>query len=456
MNKSNKYKILMVEDERNVREAMAKFLRPEYDITIAEDGVRAINILKKNNFDVVLTDIIMPGADGFKVLEECLKKDPRPSCIVISAHSSAENGFEAKSKGAEDFITKPINLDYLQDVLNKALEKRNLSEENIFLKKRLLEKDVSRQIIGNSASMHEVMETIRQVASSRATVLVSGESGTGKELVARALHDLSGRKGPFVAVHCAALPTNLLESELFGHEKGAFTGATEQRKGRFEIADGGTLFLDEIGDIDQTVQVKILRALETRSFERVGASEQIFTDVRVVAATNKDLKQLVAEGKFREDLFYRLFVVTVALPSLRERREDIPLLFNSFIAEIAKDNGKKIKGISDAAMNTLCAYDWPGNIRELRNCAERMVVLSKNEFLDVENIPHHIKEQLSPSIRKKLFAPSVLDLAQHERTLIERALDESKWNVSKASKMLGISRRTLHRKINSMGLKQQS
>jgi DNA-binding NtrC family response regulator len=445
---------LIVEDERNAREAITKFLRPEYDITIAEDGVRAINILKKNNFDIVLTDIIMPGADGFMVLEECLKKDPKPSCIVISAYSSAENGFEAKTKGAEDFITKPINLDHLQDTLKKVLEKKRLCEENINLKKRLLEKDVRKQIIGNSAPMHEVMETIHQVASARSTVLISGESGTGKELVARALHDLSGRKGSFVAVHCAALPTALLESELFGHEKGSFTGAMEQRKGRFELADKGTLFLDEIGEIDQNVQVKILRVLETKSFERIGGSEQIFTDVRVVAATNKDLKQLVEDGKFREDLFYRLFVVTVTLPPLRDRKDDIPILFNSFVEEIAKDNDKEIKGISDSAINTLCAYDWPGNIRELRNCAERMVVLSKNDFFDVENVPDHIKAQLSPAIKKRIFTPITLDLEKNEETLLRKALDESNWNISKAAKILGICRRTLHRKINALGLKK--
>ncbi len=445
--------ILIVEDERNVREAMAKFLRPDYEVCIAEDGLRAVNMLKKNNYDIVLTDLIMPGADGFRVLEECLRKSPQPSCIVISAHSSAENGFEAKSKGADDFITKPINLDYLQDTIKRALDKRKLKDENVDLKRRLLEKDVTRQIIGNSAAMHEVMETVRQVAPTRATLLISGESGTGKELVARALHDLSGRKGPFVPVHCAALPTNLLESELFGHEKGSFTGATEQRKGRFEISDGGTLFLDEIGEIDQTVQVKILRVLETRSFERVGGSERIFTDARVVAATNKDLKQLVADGKFREDLFYRLFVVTVTLPTLRERREDIPLLFKSFVAEIAKDNGKTLAGVSDSAMNALCAYDWPGNIRELRNCAERMVVLSRKDILDIDSVPLHIKEGLSPSARRKILAPSTLDLNRNEESLIRKALDDTGWNVSKAARMLGISRRTLHRKINSLGLK---
>lgn len=447
-----KHRILIVEDERNVREAMAKFLRSDYDVSIAEDGMRAINMIKKNDYDIVLTDLIMPEADGFKVLEQCLKKDPQPSCIVISAHSSAENGFEAKSKGAEDFIIKPINLDYLHDAIKKVLDKRQLKEENLHLKNRLREKDASKQIIGNSAKIHEVMETLKQVATTRATVLLFGESGTGKELAARALHEMSGRKGPFIAVHCAALPTNLLESELFGHEKGAFTGATEQRKGRFELADGGTLFLDEIGEIDQTVQIKILRVLETRTFERVGGTEQIYTDVRVVAATNKDLRELVEQGKFREDLFFRLFVVTVTLPPLRERKDDIPILFKHFVNEIAAENNKKIDGISEQAMNVLCSYEWPGNIRELRNCAERMVILSKSSYLDIDSIPLHVKEDLKPNLKKKILADSVLDLSKNEERLIRKALDDCGWNISKAAIILGISRRTLHRKIKQLGI----
>jgi len=449
----DKYSILIVEDERNVREAMAKFLRSDYDVSIAEDGLRAINMIKKNDYDIVLTDLIMPEADGFKVLEECLKKEPQPSCIVISAYSSAENGFEAKAKGAEDFIVKPINLDYLQDAIRKVLERRKLKNENIDLKRRLLERDVTRKIIGNSAAIHDVLETLRQVAETRATVLILGESGTGKELAARALHEMSGRNGPFIAVHCAALPTNLLESELFGHEKGAFTGATEQRKGRFELADGGTLFLDEIGEIDQTVQVKILRVLETRTFERVGGTEPIYTDVRVVAATNKDLQRLVEEGKFREDLFFRLFVVTVTLPPLRERKEDIPLLFKYFVDEIARENNKKIEGISESAMNALCSYAWPGNIRELRNCAERMVILSKKTFLDLDSVPIHIKGNISSSTKRRgLKVEPFLDLNKNEERLIKQALDETNWNVTKAANILGISRRTLHRKIKALNL----
>ncbi len=451
----NKYNILIVEDERNVREAMAKFLRTDYNVSIAEDGLRAINMIKKNDYDIVLTDLIMPEADGFKVLEECLKKDPQPSCIVISAYSSAENGFEAKAKGAEDFIVKPINLDYLRDSIKKAIEKRQLKIENLELKKRLLERDVTRKIIGNSAAIHDVLETLRQVAETRATVLILGESGTGKELAARALHEMSKRNGPFIAVHCAALPTNLLESELFGHEKGAFTGATEQRKGRFELADGGTLFLDEIGEIDQTVQVKILRVLETRTFERVGGTEPIYTDVRVVAATNKDLRQLVEDGKFREDLFFRLFVVTVNLPPLRERKEDIPILFRYFVDEIARENNRKIEGISEAAMNVLCSYNWPGNIRELRNCAERMVILSKKTFLDLDTVPTHIRNNLNSTTKRRIFkAEPFLDLNKNEERLIRQVLDETKWNVTKAAKILGISRRTLHRKIHALNLKR--
>jgi transcriptional regulator with PAS, ATPase and Fis domain len=300
--------------------------------------------------------------------------------------------------------------------------------------------------------MQNVMDTIRQVAPTRSTVLITGESGTGKEVIAQTLHQLSQRPGKFLPVHCAALPSNLLESELFGHEKGAFTGAIEQKKGRFELADEGTLFLDEIGEIDLQIQVKLLRVLEARSFERVGGIETVHTDARVITATNRDLTAMVRENTFREDLFYRLDVVSVNLPPLRQRQEDIPLFVKHFIDEFSSENAKEIEGISEDAVSALCAYEWPGNIRELRNCIERMVVLSRSKSLHLENVPVHIREKSSPGISSKIFAPSTLDLDKNEKGLILKALEECNGNRTKAAEKLGISRRTLHRKLNTYNI----
>lgn len=306
-------------------------------------------------------------------------------------------------------------------------------------------------MIGNSAKMKNIIETIEQVAPTRTTVLITGESGTGKELVAQAIHQCSGRTGKFVPVHCSALPDNLIESELFGHERGAFTGAVEMRKGRFELAEGGTIFLDEIGEIPLHIQVKLLRVLESRSFERIGGSETIVTDARVVAATNRDLKKMVEEGTFREDLFYRLDVVSLEIPPLRERKEDIPLLVKHYLDVFNKENGKDI-GITETAMASLCAYAWPGNIRELRNCVERMVVLCRGKMIELENVPVDVREGVTPGIAKTVLAQPSCDLECNEKMLIERALNECKGNRTKAAEKLGISRRTLHRKLHTYNL----
>jgi len=445
-------KVLIVDDERNTREVLGRFLRPNYDITLAEDGGIALNILKKNEFDLVLTDLRMPGADGLAILDAVLKKTPSCPCIVFTAYGSIETAVDAIRAGAFDFVTKPINFERLEILLSRALESKRLKDENIDLKKRLDTRFGLENIIGKSAVMQGVLETVRQVAPSRSTVLITGESGTGKELIAQALHQLSERSGKFVPVHCAALSANLLESELFGHEKGSFTGAAEQRKGRFELADGGTLFLDEIGEIDLSIQVKLLRALETRSFERVGGVETIHSDVRVVTATNRDLKAMISEGTFREDLFYRLDVVTIKLPALRQRQEDIPLLVKHFLNEFSRENSSPAVSISEDALSVLCAYEWPGNIRELRNCIERMVVLSRETQLQLENVPVHIREKSSPGLRDKIFVHATLDLEKNEKLLIVRALDECKGNRTAAANKLGISRRTLHRKLNEYGI----
>jgi DNA-binding NtrC family response regulator len=451
-NKSKKHSVLIVEDERNTREGLARLLRSTYDVSIAEDGFRAINMLKKHNYEIILTDLKMPGADGMEVLDAALKKTPPPSCIILTAYGSIESAVGAMRNGAFDFIPKPVNLDQLELVIKRALETRNLTKENEELKKRLDLKYGFENIIGNSPAMHEVFETVKQVAPTRTTVLITGSSGTGKELIAHSLHQLSNRNGPFVPVHCAALPPNLLESELFAHEKGAFTGATEKKIGRFEIADGGTIFLDEIGEIDQSTQVKLLRVLETRTFERVGGTEQISTDTRIIAATNRDLKAMVDAGTFREDLFYRLFVVCVHLPDLSERPEDIPLMISEFIKELSAETGKQIDGISQEAIDILCSYQWNGNVRELRNCVERMVVLSRNKILQIDSVPTHIREAAHPGSSRKKVVSNTLNLENNERMLIEAALDETGENRTKAAELLGISRRTLHRKLNEYGL----
>ncbi len=444
---SRKYSILIADDERSSRDGLARLLRLNYEVTVAEDGARAINMIRKNNYDIVVTDLKMPGADGMDVLREALLRKPQPVCIIMTAYGSIPSAIEATREGAFDFIQKPLNLDQLELIVQRAVEKKQLTEENQELKRKLSRSYGLDDIIGKSSSMHEVFETVRQVAPARTTVMIAGESGTGKEMIAHSIHGLSGRKGAFVAVHCAALPPTLLESELFGHEKGAFTGAVEQKKGRFELADGGTLFLDEIGEIDPSIQVKLLRALETRTFERVGGTVPVVTDTRVITATNKDIRSMVDGGKFREDLYFRLFVVSINLPPLRDRQEDIPLLVKHFLDEFSRENGKDVMSISEDALALLCRYRWPGNIRELRNCVERMVVLSRTKVLDMHNIPVHVRESISPDLAKPVLPANSLNIGKAEKLLIQKALDECGGNITKAAGKLGISRRTLHRKL---------
>ena len=444
--------ILIIDDERGTREAMGKFLRLDYDITLAEDGEKGINLLNRNQYDLILSDIRMePGPSGLDVLAASLKLTPPPPCILFTAYGSIETAVEAVKQGAFDFVTKPVNFDRLEIIIRRALESVSLKEENTELKRKLGSSFGVKGMIGNSAKMKNIIETIEQVAPTRTTVLITGESGTGKELVAQAIHQCSGRTGKFVPVHCSALPDNLIESELFGHERGAFTGAVEMRKGRFELAEGGTIFLDEIGEIPLHIQVKLLRVLESRSFERIGGSETIVTDARVVAATNRDLKKMVEEGTFREDLFYRLDVVSLEIPPLRERKEDIPLLVKHYLDVFNKENGKDI-GITETAMASLCAYAWPGNIRELRNCVERMVVLCRGKMIELENVPVDVREGVTPGIAKTVLAQPSCDLECNEKMLIERALNVCKGNRTKAAEKLGISRRTLHRKLHTYNL----
>ncbi|NCD22530.1 MAG: sigma-54-dependent Fis family transcriptional regulator [Spartobacteria bacterium] len=444
--------ILVVDDEKNTREGLVRALRGEYAVAEAENGQRALEWLETHAADVVLTDLRMPGLDGMALLSRLLGRDAKPIVILLTAYGSVETAVEAMKRGAYDFLAKPVNLDRLDLLLRRALAERRLGDENERLKAQLDSKYGFENIIGTSPAMQEVFATIRQAAPTRATVLIQGASGTGKELVARALHQCSPRRdGPFIPVHCAALAPTLLESELFGHEKGAFTGAVERRRGRFELADGGTLFLDEIGEIDPALQVKILRVLEERKFERVGGTETIHVDVRLVAATNRDLRARVAEGAFREDLFYRLHVVNLTLPPLRERTGDVVLLAQHYLKTLAAENGKKPPAISPEAMDVLQAYAWPGNVRELRNVIERLVVLGTGDRLTVADLPAAVRDGAAGGLAIPSRAGRVLRDA--ERQLIADALRRHRDNRTKAAQDLGISRRTLHRKINEFGLR---
>jgi DNA-binding NtrC family response regulator len=451
----NKPTILIADDEKNTREGLARALQRHYNVLLAEDGRRALELLEQQPVDVVLSDVRMPGMDGLTLLSRALARQPQPLVILLTAYGTVETAVEAMKRGAYDFLTKPVNLDQLDLKLKQALRSREVEVENRALREQLDEKFGLEKILGTSAPMQEVFDTLRQVAPTRATVLVEGESGTGKELVARAIHQLSPRaQGPFVPVHCAALSKTLLESELFGHEKGAYTGATERRSGRFEMADGGTLFLDEIGEIDPAVQVKILRVLEEHKFERVGGSEMIEVDVRMLAATNRDLKQMVADGTFREDLFYRLYVVNVHLPPLRERGGDIPMLAQHFLQEFATENKKNVTSLTPDALDLLTAYRWPGNVRELRNVMERMVVLARSDKLTVRDLPANIRDLAGGKPAGSALAGN-LTIEAAEKQLIIQALKQHDGNRTLAAQQLGLSRRTLHRKLNEYGLRQE-
>lgn len=447
-------KILIVDDEINTRMALVRYLRRRFEIDEAEDGEAAIRALKQKDYDLVLTDLRMPGVDGIGVLDAALSKANAPQCIVFTAYGSVEKAVEAVKKGAFDFMTKPVKLDKLENVIGKALESiNNQPQKNSVTTKKSAN-------LCCSEAMQKLYEVIETVAPSRSTVLITGESGSGKEVAAKMLHKLSNRKGLFVAVHCAALPENLLESELFGHEKGAFTGALEQRKGRFELSDGGTLFLDEIGEIPLSTQVKLLRVLETRTFERIGSSEPIECDIRLLAATNKDLKKMVDEGTFREDLYYRLNVVNLEIPPLREHPDDIEHLAKEFAAEFAAENSKAVPSFTSEAMQKLKKYNFPGNIRELRNCIERLIVFNKTPQITVDDLPENIRNytpvfqdvKLLPNQEQKQIVSNNID--EQEHSLILKVLEECGNNRTLAAEKLGISRRTLQRRLKDYGINE--
>ncbi len=443
--------LLIVDDEKHSRDGLRASLEDNFEVYVAADAAGALSVLEADEIDLLVTDLRLGGDDGMKLIDRALQMPHPPICIMITAYGSVDTAVEAMKRGAYDFVTKPINIDKLEILINRALQERNLKKENHALRQQVETKYGLEGIIGNSPALHEVLDMVRQVAPSRATVLIQGESGTGKELVAHAIHGLSNRaKAKFVAVHCAALSPQLLESELFGHERGAFTGAVERRLGRFEQANGGTLFLDEIGEIDTNTQVKILRVLgEDHSFERVGGNQSIKTDVRLVAATNKNLRQLVEEGKFRDDLFYRLNVVTINMPPLRDRPEDIPLLASGFLKQFAKENDKPVRELTSEALNCIEQYNWPGNVRELRTAIERGVVMSNGAKITVRDLPPFLRQQGKPgAFPGGVSDPSrPLNLHETESRIIARAIEESGGNVTLAARKLGISRRTVHRKL---------
>jgi DNA-binding NtrC family response regulator len=455
--------VLIVDDERNTREGLRKAFRAKYEMFTAESAEQGLEILDENKIDVVLTDLRMPGMDGLAFVRKVRGRNNPPVMILFTAYGTIQTAVQAIKEGAFDYMAKPLNLENLEILIDRGLEQRAEDSQE-------REENTNQSfcgILGQSEPMKEVFEAVKQVAPTKSNVLLTGESGTGKELVAHALHKLGNRKNhPFVVVHCASLNPNILESELFGHEKGAYTGAQAQKKGRFEKADGGTLFLDEIGEIDTSTQVKLLRVLETRTFERVGGTEPVNVDVRLIAATNRNLWEEVQEGVFREDLYYRLNVVNIELPPLRERGEDVSLLLNHYLKIAAEENGKTCDGFSDEAINLLCAYPWPGNVRELRNCVERMVVMSRGPMLSIGDIPYDIRTRLFDEYagddksddhfsQQNHFEDDHdddMNLDEQEKHMIIRALEECHGNKTKAAEKLGISRRTMYRKLKTYDL----
>jgi len=445
------YPLLVVDDDRaNLESIQRTFEREKIEVLTANDAREALDLLRQRRVGVVLTDLMMPGMTGLELLRAVKTVSPETEVILMTAFGTVETAVEAMKEGAWDFVTKPFKRIQIVKAVRRALDQQSLVLENLALRTELQDSRRAHSIVGNSLQIRQLLDMVRQVAPSHATVLLQGESGTGKELVARALHTSSARANkPFIALNCAALPESLLEAELFGHEKGAFTGATARRQGRFELADGGTLFLDELGEMSPQVQVKLLRVLQEGEFERVGGTQTIKVDTRIVAATNKDLKSEVEGGRFREDLFYRLNVITITLPPLRDRREDIPLLAQHFLtvyAAKAAKNGKRVAGISREALTALTAWRWPGNVRELENVIERAVVLCHTDTILVEDLPQDQRE-VEPTDPRSITIPIGTPLEEVERMLIQETLVAVKGDKRLAAQLLGIATRTIYRKI---------
>ncbi len=445
------FNILVIDDEKNIREGLAEAMELEgYNSFTAENGKLGLDRIAEGDIDLVITDLRMPEVTGEQVLKKVTAENPGVPVIVLTGHGSIDAAVDAMRNGAYDFLTKPVNLDELSMIVKRALQGRELALQHRQLQEELNSSKSFENIIGKSAEMQKVFNLVKKAAASKANVLITGESGVGKELICNAIHNLSQRKDkPLVKVHCAALTESLIESELFGHEKGAFTGAATMQRGRFELADGGSIFLDEIGEINQNVQIKILRVLQEKKFERVGGTQTLNVDTRIIAATNRNLEEEVREKHFREDLFYRLKVVEIHVPPLRERKEDIPLLITSFLAKFAEENGKDITGIDERARSALYKYNWPGNIRELQNCMESAVVMCDGNKITLDDLPPNISQASSEEV---IQIPAGMKMEDAEKMIIMQNLAINKGNKSKTADVLGIGRKTLHRKLDEWGV----
>ncbi|MBN1477432.1 sigma-54-dependent Fis family transcriptional regulator [Candidatus Sumerlaeota bacterium] len=450
----SRIRILIADDEANTLEGLRWALEGEGEdmaIATARDGEQAWQALRADPADLVLTDLKMPRLSGMDLLRRVKESSPETEVIVLTGHGTVESAVEAMKLGAADYLLKPINIEELRITVRRVLESARLRHENEALRRQLDAKYGFENIIGRSEAMEQVFHTIRQVAPTRASVLIQGESGTGKELIAHAIHQNSPRKrGPFIAVNCGALSPTLLESELFGHERGAFTGAEARRKGRFELADGGTLFLDEISEVSAELQVKLLRVLQEQTFERVGGTETIRVDIRVIAATNRDIDAMVERGTFREDLFYRLNVVRITVPPLRERVEDIPLLADTFVRECAEANGKSLRPLTPRVIAALQGHRWPGNVRQLRNVIEGMVVMSTGKEITVKSLPPELRQTTDGG--RTIQLPARISMRDAEREIIRATLRETGGNRAQAARILGLGRKTLYRKMELYGL----
>ena len=441
--------ILTIDDEENIRNGLADNFELEgYSVKEASSGEEGLELIAQGGIDLVITDLRMDGISGSEVVKKVCSEHPGIPIIVLTGHGSIDDATAALKAGAFDFLTKPLDLDHLNKIVKNALQGKILAEQNRELQAKLLKSQNGDEMIGKSDSLNRVRQMISKAAPARASVLITGESGVGKELVAHAVHEQSERaKGPFVVVHCAALSETLIESELFGYEKGAFTGAENIHKGRFELADGGTIFLDEIGEVNLATQVKLLRVLQEHKFERVGGEKSIEVDVRVVAATNRNLEDEVKAGRFREDLFYRLNVVRIEMPALRERMDDIPLLMHSFLREFNIENKKNIKGFDKASKAAMIKYNWPGNIRELKNAVESAVVMCTGDEIKIEDLPRALRSQ---GEEKVITIPIGITMDEAEKIIIQENLAANKGNKSRTADILGIGRKTLHRKLEEL------
>jgi len=452
-------KILVVDDNPDVLKLIADILESNgYEVKTFSDGASAIKELESNDYDVVLTDLMMPDVDGMQVLRNAILKTPKTICIILTGHGTIKSSVEAIKKGAFDYITKPVSPSELLIFVEKALKFKNLEEENIRLKKELKGKYHYKKIVGTSKVIKKIYHLIEKVSDTDGTVLITGASGTGKELIARSIHYNSQRSdNPLVVINCGAIPETLLESELFGHEKGAFTGAYKKRIGRFEMANGGTIFLDEIGEMSPTLQIKLLRVLQEQQFERVGGTKTLHVDLRFIAATNKNLTTAINMEKFREDLYYRLNVIPIKVPSLKQRRSDIPLLIDFFLKKFQKGKGDKITGFSQAAMDAILAYDWPGNVRELENVIKRLTILSEDPVVSFDDLPENMQDiSVSRYPDKEVTLDNELNLNEavqdYEKRIILEALEKTNWVKSKAAKLLNINRTTLVAKIKKQNI----